>query len=278
MRLFLFFALLLGQRHLHAEAPSPAQAELQTILTKQNHLVQKAAREEAELDEDEFRVSVQEICYEYDDYLKKYPEVAAGYASYGLLLAKIDMRKESTAMLLKANRLDSDIPQVKNQLGNFLAEEGKPLEAIGYFVAATKLAPEEPLYHYQLGTLLYEAREAFLAKGEWTRTALDRMMLTAFRRAADLAPQRIEFTYRYAESFYDLETPAWDGALAAWAALGEKESSGPGAQVVLLHRARIYFKKGEPNQAHALLAQVTAPELRIQKEKLVAEQGKPAKE
>ena len=41
-------------------------------------------------------------------------------------------------------------------------------------------------------------------------------MHEAFRTAAELAPDRIEFTYRYAESFYDLEKPDWDGAFKAW--------------------------------------------------------------
>jgi hypothetical protein len=41
-------------------------------------------------------------------------------------------------------------------------------------------------------------------------------MHEAFRKAAELAPDRLEFTYRYAESFYDLTTPDWDGALKAW--------------------------------------------------------------
>ena len=119
-------------------------------------------------------------------------------------------------MLLKANQLDSDIPLVKNQLGNFMAEEGKPREAAPYFLAAIKLAPNEPLYHYQLGTLLAEARDDFLKSGEWTRKSLDEAMHQAFKRAAELSPDRFEFAYRYAESFYDLEHPDWNAALAAW--------------------------------------------------------------
>ena len=68
---------------------------------------------------------------------------------------------------MRANQLDSDLPLVKNQLGNYLAEEGRPLEAINYYLAATRLEPKEPLYHFQIGTLLSAARDDFLKSGEW---------------------------------------------------------------------------------------------------------------
>ena len=58
------------------------------------------------------------------------------------MLWKISMRKQAVAILLKANQLDPDIPLVKNELGNYLAEEGKPLEALNYYLSAVKLEPE----------------------------------------------------------------------------------------------------------------------------------------
>ena len=180
-------------------------------------------------------------------------------------------------MLLKANQLDSDIPLVKNQLGNYLAEEGKPLEAAPYYLAAIKLEPNEPLYHYQLGTLLTVARDDFLKSGEWTRAALDQAMHHAFQRAAELAPDRFEFAYRYAESFYDLETPDWDGALKAWAALEEKAPTAVERQTMRLHAANILIKTGRPDHARALLDTVDEPSLQTQKQKLIAQLAETAK-
>src|SRR3954463_8819877 len=118
------------------------------------------------------------------------------------MLGKVGMADEATKILLKANQLDPDLPLGKNQLGNHLAEQGKPLQAAPYYIAAIKLAPDEPLYHYQLGTLLSEARDQFVKSGEWTRAALDQAMHEAFKRATELAPDRFEFAYRYAESYY----------------------------------------------------------------------------
>jgi len=252
--------------------PSPAQRELQSLVTRQQLLLAAATKENnPSFDEQSFRGKMQDLVFDYESYLKKYPDLAAGYAAYGVLLGKIDMRRQSSALLLKANQLDPNLPLVKNQLGNYLAEEGKPLEAVNYFLSAIKLDPDEPLYHYQLGTLLTEARDDFLKSSDWPRPALDRAMHEAFRRAAELAPNRIEFTYRYGESFYDLENPDWDGALKVWGALEERLKPGLEQETVRLHAVNILIKQGKFDYARVLLATVTAEPLAKEKEKLVAQ-------
>ena len=252
--------------------PSPAQRELQSLVTRQQLLLAAATKENnPSFDEQSFRGKMQDLVFDYESYLKKYPDLAAGYAAYGVLLGKIDMRRQSSALLLKANQLDPNLPLVKNQLGNYLAEEGKPLEAVNYFLAAIKLDPNEPLYHYQLGTLLTEARDDFLKSSDWPRPALDRAMHEAFRRAAELAPNRIEFTYRYGESFYDLENPDWDEALKVWGALEQHLQPGLEQETIRLHAANILIKQGKFDHARALLVTVTAAPLAQQKEKLVAQ-------
>ena len=143
-------------------------------------------------------------------------------------------------------------------------DSGHPL----YFIQAEG---HEPLYHYQLGTLLTVARDDFLKSGEWTRAPLDRAMHHAFQRAAELAPDRFEFAYRYAESFYDLETPDWDGALKAWADLEEKAPTAVERQTMRLHAANILLKIGKRDHARALLETVDEPALKAQKQKLVAQ-------
>ena len=150
-----------------------AERTLRKIVENQRELFAEAAKQGENLVESAFRQQVQSLTHDYELLLRNNPQFAAGYAAYGYLLSKVDMRKEATAMLLKANQLDPDIPLVKNQLGNLLAEDGKPLQAAPYFIAAIRLAPNEPLYHYQLGTLLVEARADFLKAGEWQRDALD---------------------------------------------------------------------------------------------------------
>ncbi len=255
------------------EAQNMAERTLKKIVERQRDVFSEAAKQGEKLDQGNFRQQVQSITHDYELLLRNNPQFAAGYAAYGLMLGKVDMRKEATAMLMKANQLDADIPIVKNQLGNLLAEEGKPLQAAPYFLAAIKLEPNEPLYHYQLGTLLVEARDAFLNAegGGWTRASLDGAMHEAFRKAAELAPERFEFAYRFAESFYDLDKPDWPGALKAWSTLEEKAPTAIERQTMRLHAANICLKLGKRDHAKALIDTVDEPKLQGQKQKLVAQ-------
>lgn len=254
-----------------AETVNMAERSLKKIVERQKEVFAEAIKQGENLDEGSFRQHIQSISHDYELLLRNNPSFAAGYAAYGYLLSKVDMKKEAAAMLLKANQLDPDIALVKNQLGNVLAEDGKPLQAAPYFIAAIKLEPTEPLYHYQLGTLLAEARDEFLKSGEWTRDTVDNAMHHAFQRATELAPERFEFAYRFAESFYDLQKPDWEGALKVWGALEEKAPTPIERQTMRLHAANIYLKMGKREHARALLDTVDEPKLQGQKEKLVAQ-------
>jgi tetratricopeptide (TPR) repeat protein len=249
------------------------EAVLKDLVARQQALFEEAAKEDPNFDVENFRSQLQQICNEYDLLLKDHPKFAPAYVGYGMLLTKVDMRKEGAQMFLRANALDKNIPLVKNQLGNYLAEEGKPLEAANYFLSAIQLAPKEPLYHYQLGTLLHEARDDFLKSGNWTREALDNAMQEAFRQAMELTPGNIGYAYRFGESYYDLEQPEWEEALEFWKSLELKVSPGVEKQTVRLHQANIFFKMGKADEANAILETVTEPVLQRQKQKLVAEQS-----
>lgn len=280
MKSLLSFFTLIGLLTLPlraAENETMADRSLRKIAEKQREIFAEAEKKGEKLGEESFRVQVQSLVHEYERLLRDNPKFALGHAAYGALLGKVGMRKESAVMLLKANQLDQDIPFVKNQLGNYLAEEGKPLEAAPYFLSAIKLAPNEALYHYQLGSLLAEARDDFLKSGDWTRAALDQSMAHAFQRAAELAPARFELAYRYAESFYDLEQPDWDAALKLWAALEDKAQTPIERQTIRLHAANVLIKQGKTDYARTLIAMVDEPALEGQKQKLVAQLAENAK-
>jgi tetratricopeptide (TPR) repeat protein len=258
----------------HAEMPAApetmAERHLKEIVEHQKVLFADAVTQGNALEEAGFKAQVEQLTHEYESLLKDNPDFAAGYASYGYMLWKVGLRKQAVAILLKANQMDPDIPLVKNELGNYLAEEGKPLEALNYYLAAIRLEPDEPLYHYQLGTLLYEARSDFLKSGEWSRASLDHSMQDAFRRASELAPDRIEFTYRYAESFYDLQEPDWAAALKAWEGLEVHAQSDVERQTMRLHEANVLIYMGKTDHARKVLELVTDQTLGDQKQKLAA--------
>lgn len=274
-------ALLLCALAAHAPARAaadPAADELASLVARQQPLLEQAATKQTPEELEDLHPRFQKLVGDYEALLARHPGFAAAHASYGLLLANpvIGERKQAAVQFLAANRLDPDIPLVKNQLGNFLAEEGKPLEALHYYLEAVALSPREPLYHHQIGTLLVEARDTFLTSGQWTRQKLDDAMLDAFAEAADLAPDRFDHAYRHAMAYYDLAEPEWPAALELWRELQEHVETAADRQLLQLHEANVLGKLGQTAQARALLRKVTEPVLAVQKQKLLAELAPPA--
>jgi tetratricopeptide (TPR) repeat protein len=287
-RIILACLLLALVGPLRGAAPVPADAEklLLDLATRQQALFVKAEKEGDNLDEANFRQAAQKLVQEYDDFLKQHPKYAPAYAAYGTMLSRLEMSAQAAAVLTRGDDMfmamskepGADTPAfrrawglLKNQLGNYTAEEGHPVEASAFFLSAINLVPEEPLYHYQLGMLLAEAHDDFVKAGNQTRAEVDQSMQQAFRRATELAPKRFEFQYRYAESFYDVAAPDWDAALRRWAALEEEAETAVERETMRLHAANILLKQQKFDHARLILGTVTEPVLAAQKQKLVAQ-------
>lgn len=258
----------------HAEAAEGGAGEqLKRIVARQRALLARAEAAEHQVDIDDLRPRLQELVFDYERYLRENPDEPAGYVSYSLLLGHplLDERKRAAALLLKANELDPNLAIVKNQLGNYLAEEGRPVEAINYFLSAVQLEPEEPLYHFQIGQLLSAARDDFLKSGEWTSEQIETAMKEAYRQATTLAPDNLAYAYGQAESFHALEDPDWDAALRAWRDLEKRLGTTTGRQTARLQQASILIKQGREDEAKAVLETVREPVLQADRERLLAE-------
>ena len=275
-KICLFAAMLAGLLAPALRAETLAEKSLKDIVQRQRDIFAKAEAEGDNLDEARLKGEMQSLVSSYDVLIQKNPEFVPAYVAYGMLLGRVGMTKEAVAILLKANKLDANIAVVKNQMAKHLAEDGKPLDALPWIMAAIDLEPKEPLYHYQLGTLLHEAREDFLRSGDFTRAGLDNAMLKAFQRAADLASGNMAFAYRHAEAYYDLQEPKWDEALATWQQLEHRASAGLERQTIQLHEAKVLFEQKKPDEARALLDRVTDLRLTEQKQKLLDQFAKPA--
>lgn len=267
------FLLAVGMAVARADAPSETLTDrnLQQLVERQKAMLQTAAQAGKDFNGPDFKAQLQRLQQDYESLLQGNPDYAPAYASYGYLLEKVGDSTRALEILRKADALDGTIPLVKNEIGNCLAEQGKPLAAVAYYQAAIKLAPDEPLYRYQLGTLLYEARDDFIASGNWTAASLANTMHEAFRKAAELAPDRLPFAYRYAESFQDMPEPDWTEALRTWQVLEERAEDPLWRQIIILQEAKVRYQMGRPELAREELARVTLPALARQKEKLVAQ-------
>jgi tetratricopeptide (TPR) repeat protein len=245
---------------------------LRDIVAKQRAALAEAAKMSADEAED-VRPKLQKVANAYEDLVKAHPDFAAAWAAYGLFLCEpvVEERKTALALLFKANGLDAELPVVKNQIGVLLAEDGRMIEALNYFLAASDLAPREPLYHFQIGLVLDEARDVFVKTNAWTPATIDKTVLEAFHRAVELAPERTDYAYRAAEAYYSLAEPRWEEALKVWSALEEKLTGNVERQAVRLHLARVQWKVGHAAAARELAGSVDAPVLKGTKEKMLAE-------
>jgi hypothetical protein len=94
-------------------------------------------------------------------------------------------------------------------------------------------------------------------------------MQEGFRRAAELAPDRIEIGYRFAESFYDMQEPDWPAALKAWEGLEARGQSEIERQTMRLHQVNVLLNMGKADRARKVLDTVTDPTLASQRQKMV---------
>lgn len=259
---------------LFAAGPSPrpetmAEKTLKDIVARQREILARADKDGENVDMAGLRGDLQAVINSYDILIQKSPDFAPAYVAYGMLLGQVGMTKQAVAMLLKANKLDAEIPVVKNEIGRFLAEDGKLVEALPWIMSAIDLEPTQALYHYHLGKLLTEGRDEFIKTGQFTRPALDKAMLQAFLRAAELAPTNFAYAYRAAEAYYDLEAPQWDAALAAWRKLDAGVETPLEHQTLWLHQANVLIKQGKSLEARELIAKVTEATLAKQKQTLL---------
>jgi tetratricopeptide (TPR) repeat protein len=266
---FMLLALSLPAAGAPARGETLAEKTLKEIVGRQRDIFARAEKDGDNLDVATFRGEIQSVIKSYDVLIQKSPDFAPAYVAYGMLLGQVGMTKQAVGILLKANQLDANIPVVKNEIGRFLAEDGKLVEALPWIMAAIDLAPSEPLYHYHLGKLLTEGRDDFIKTGQFTRPALDKAMLQAFARAAELAPANFGYAYRHAEAYYDLEAPQWDAALALWRKLDAGVETPLEHQTLRLHQANVLFKQGQAAEARALVDTVTEPTLAKQKQTLL---------
>lgn len=267
----LLVCLVLAPAWAGAATETLSERTLRDIVARQKAIFAQADSDKEHLDEAWLRGELQSVINSYDILIQKSPDFAAAYASYGLLLAKVGMTREAVGMLMKANKLDGEIPLVKNEIARLLAEDGKVGEALPWLTAAVDLDPKEPLYHYHLGKLLAEGRDDLIATGQFNRASLDKAMLEAFRKAAELAPDNMAYGYRAAEAYYDLAEPKWEDALAAWSALEQKAKPGLEQQTIRLHAANVLIKLGRIDHAKAMLVTVTEAPLQKQKQTLLDE-------
>jgi tetratricopeptide (TPR) repeat protein len=254
-----------------AETETMTQRELKQLLERQRAVLGSDLNPSGDRIKDSaVQTQLVQIVREYEGLLERDPGFVPTYVAYGQFLNLGGESKRANEVFRKADKLDPTLGVVKNQLGNYQAEEGDFEEAFALYDAAIRLEPKEALYHYQIARLLYEYRDEFVKSGRWTRDAVLARSADEFGLAARLAPDNFAFAYRYAESYYDRTSPDWPAALAAWQALEPRTKPGVELQTLQLHEANVLLRLGRNAEARKLIDGVTDPALQANRQTLVA--------
>ena len=194
-----------------------------------------------------------------DDYVNtsSEPQIRQLAARWSRYIRTFGESESAILEFLAAEALEPELPVIKQQIGNYYAEHGLYEEALKAFIQAVELAPEESIYHYQLGEVLYRYRWQIIEDDIYTRATLDEQMSRAFGQAAQLAPEDLGLQMRYAESFYDLESPDWAKAALQLEHCASLAESHVHKQTVHLHQARVAAEMGELEIAKTHLDSVT---------------------
>ncbi|WP_309384825.1 hypothetical protein [Cerasicoccus frondis] len=256
------------------EAPrgvTMADRRLRDIYDRQQQLYQRLANEGGQLRDPEYDRLITEVLTQYQSYILDYPDSVYGVILYGKMLRDIGQRDKANHAFLRANRIDENIAVVKQQIGNYLAEEGEPSLALAYYMAAAELEPNEAIYAYQIGEVLHTYRDELIADQALEATLLDEQMLNAFATAHELAPGNRQLNQRYAEAYFDVDNPDWATARTLWRKLEISSSDPAEIDWIRMQEARVLIQMGHYAEARQILGQITTPGLDEAKTQLLAQ-------
>jgi len=247
-----------------------AAQRLASILEKQSQFLKNASVPTQPLAEEELTRQAQEIVSAYESYLSDNEKDVHALILYGKFLKRMGQPRQAAGLFLEADKADSKLAVVKQHLGNYLVEEGRPADALPYLLKAAELEPEEPVYHHQLGTFLFLFGEDLTKLGITTMQTNAETMHKAFETASRLSPQNFDYGLRYAQSFFDVSKPNWQKAMGVWKRLRLLANGRPAAEkeYLSLGEARVLIESGRPREARAILKNVKSPSLRSTRENL----------
>ena len=250
---------------------SIADKRLADIALKEERIYKKIAEDPEFYSADDLERHVTDLIGAYSAYLLDHPKDVNALILYGKLLRRVQRFDEAFSAFLKADELDPGIAVVKQQIGTHLAETNKPKAALPFYLRAVELEPETAVYHFALGELLHEFRREYIDEGIFTRDALEREMIKAFKKAAALQPEAFDLQMRLGEAYYDLSSPDWKAALLHWNKMRKETGNELRIEILDLHRARVMSKLGRTEQAIELAQKVQTPSLQKSKQEVLDE-------
>ena len=257
--------------------PSPAQEGitlsslvLGRILDKQARFFQFPDRS-SKRNDPELTRKAQEIVTDYDAYLGANPKDTNALILYGKFLRRVGQEQHAVGYFLEADSINPKLAVVKQQLANYLIEEGRPIDAFPFLIMTIELAPEQSDYHYHLGNFLFLFEDDLAREGIMTKDSVRAFMHKSFKQSAKLSPSNFDYQLRFAQSFFDYPDSSKEFALRAWKELARKfpDRSKAENDYFNLCKARILLELNRQSDAMSLLESVSSKALDSAKKSLI---------
>ena len=262
---FLLFATVALAQSEHATQ------RLFDIATKEENIYKKIAEDPDYYSEDDIERRIVELLQAYEAYLKDNPDDVSALILYAKLLRRTGEDEAAFKIFLHADELDPRIAVVKQQIGTYMAEHGNGKVALLYYQQTVELEPDNAIFNYSLGQLLYQFRDDYLEADMFSRDALDRETIKAFGKAAALAPDNFDFQVRLGMAYYDLASPDWRAALLHWNHTAKRFDDPLQTEIITLHKARVLGKLGRRKEARSLADTVKNPALQQSRQQVLDE-------
>lgn len=223
----------------------------------------------------------QEIVADYDAYLGANPKDTNALILYGKFLRRVGQEQHAVGYFLEADSINPKLAVVKQQLANYLIEEGRPIDAFPFLIMTIELAPEQADYHYHLGNFLFLFEDDLAREGILAKDSARAFMHKSFKQAAKLSPSNFDYQLRFAQSFFDHPGSSKESALVAWSDLARKfpDRSKAENDYFNLCKARVLLELNRQSDALPLLQSVSSKALDSAKRSLLHQvKRKPQKE
>ena len=237
---------------------------LSRILDKQARFFESPDRS-PQTNDLELTRKAQEIVADYDAYLGANPKDTNALILYGKFLRRVGQEQHAVGYFLEADSINPKLAVVKQQLANYLIEEGRPIDAFPFLIMTIELAPEQADYHYHLGNFLFLFEDDLAREGVFAKHSARAFMHKSFNQAAKLSPSNFDYQLRFAQSFFDYPDSSKESALDAWNDLARKfpDRSKAENDYFNLCKARVLLELNRQADALPLLQSVSSKATRL---------------
>jgi pentatricopeptide repeat protein len=195
---------------------------------------------------------------DYKRFLNDHPRHTRAMVAYGSLLYDQHLEEEGISWWEKALAIDPNEAYAYNALANHYGHNGHADKALKYYQKAIDLVPTEPIFHFNWATTCQMFRNESHTVYGWNKEEIFQHSLDQFRQARDLVPQDFEMASTYAQTFYMMPKPDWQGAYDGWLFCLKQPLEDEQRQIVYSNLARTCIRMGRNDEAKQWLAKITS--------------------